>query len=254
MAQQLPLRIVSPTPGAIFTPGESIPVLVEASDPLSLVGVGIFVNDSGFFPPNPMLSPPYSFSLKVPENARLGTKVIGASGILKLEGREISATPVPIVIKAADASVSALQGSPDSIGFLFVGEKRFTTITATTDAGRALYFGDGGALSLSCQNRSVCVAQSSGTITATGPGETNVLATHGTFSVLIPVSVPNSKRGDLNADGVIDTIDLGFIQGSLNKPATKPADARDLNKDGKIDTLDARILTTLCTFARCASN
>ena len=60
--------------------------------------------------------------------------------------------------------------------------------------------------------------------------------------------------GDINGDGVVDSIDLNLILSVLNKPANGPNDLRDLNGDGKIDALDSRKLVTLCTRARCAVN
>lgn len=67
-------------------------------------------------------------------------------------------------------------------------------------------------------------------------------------------STSNPIRGDLNGDGVVDIRDVTIVQAVLNTPAFGSLDPRDLNHDGKIDALDIRILTTLCTLARCASH
>jgi hypothetical protein len=72
----------------------------------------------------------------------------------------------------------------------------------------------------------------------------------------ITIEVKNSARGDFNADGVIDIKDISVIQSALNTPSLSSADlndGRDLNGDGVIDAVDARLLTTLCTRPRCAT-
>jgi hypothetical protein len=71
---------------------------------------------------------------------------------------------------------------------------------------------------------------------------------------MVVVSVPNNISGDLNGDGKADIDDLNILNSYLNTPASGPNDARDLNHDGVINALDARILTTLCTYARCATH
>ena len=68
----------------------------------------------------------------------------------------------------------------------------------------------------------------------------------------VTIAVP--MLGDINGDGVVDSLDLNLILGALNKLANGPNDLRDLNGDGKIDALDSRKLITLCTRARCAVN
>ena len=84
------------------------------------------------------------------------------------------------------------------------------------------------------------------------------MASAGISSLNVPGGGPTpllsaSFNGDLNGDGVIDLKDLAIIQLAINTPSKRPYDPRDINQDGKIDALDVRLLTTRCTFARCAS-
>jgi hypothetical protein len=67
----------------------------------------------------------------------------------------------------------------------------------------------------------------------------------------VTITVP--QRGDIDLDGDVDMNDLKLILAARNTPANGPNDLRDLNGDGKIDVLDARILSTLCTRPRCAT-
>ena len=70
-------------------------------------------------------------------------------------------------------------------------------------------------------------------------------------SVSVPVFVVDTVRGDFDVDGDVDISDVKTLQDVLNTKVFPP-DARDLHGDGRIDALDVRILTTLCTRARCA--
>jgi predicted extracellular nuclease len=61
-------------------------------------------------------------------------------------------------------------------------------------------------------------------------------------------------RGDVDGDGDVDRDDVALITAARNQPASGASDPRDLNADGVINALDARIDTTLCTRAGCATN
>jgi amidase len=67
----------------------------------------------------------------------------------------------------------------------------------------------------------------------------------------VTITVP--KLGDVDGDGDVDNNDLNLILAARNTLATSVNDLRDVNGDGKIDALDTRILTTLCTRPRCAT-
>lgn len=104
-------------------------------------------------------------------------------------------------------------------------------------------------------NPAVATVNSAGIVTASGAGNTSIVVFYsGVAQQIVSVSVPNSVRGDLNGDGRVDTVDLNILDSYLNTPANGPNDARDLNHDGVINALDARILTTLCTYPRCATH
>ena len=66
------------------------------------------------------------------------------------------------------------------------------------------------------------------------------------------VSIAVPILGDVDGDGDVDNADLSAVVAARNTPASNVNDVRDLNADGRIDVVDARLLTTLCTRARCA--
>ena len=97
-----------------------------------------------------------------------------------------------------------------------------------------------------------------GQVIAQSVGSAVITITYGTggnaVSTTVTVLVRGGLRGDINGDGQVDIDDLNILDMALNTPANSPNDARDLNHDGLINALDARILTTLCTYSRCATH
>jgi len=71
--------------------------------------------------------------------------------------------------------------------------------------------------------------------------------------VITVIQGQEAVRGDIDHDGDVDRDDLNIILAARNTPADGPDDERDLDGDGMITGLDSRILVTLCTRARCAT-
>jgi probable HAF family extracellular repeat protein len=110
----------------------------------------------------------------------------------------------------------------------------------------------------SSSDTNVARIDSLGLATAAGVGRTTITARAG-FSVVaqavLNVGTSPRQRGDLNGDGQIDTADVAILMRDLNKTVEESAcgESCDLDGDGRITVLDARILSTLCTRARCAT-
>jgi hypothetical protein len=143
-----------------------------------------------------------------------------------------------------------------TLAFQFAGQQFPVITTGTLSDGSRVDLTQSSATTYTSNNPQSVTVGANGLATAVGASAvgTSITVRRGMLSVVVPVTVPPARRGDLNGDGVIDVNDLNLITLALNTPATKPVDARDLNGDGMITALDSRILVTLCTRPGCASH
>ena len=148
----------------------------------------------------------------------------------------------------------AISFDPPTGVFGFMGDQKHFRVIATLQDDSTVDVSQAAELEIQIP---ATIKRSGTTYTAVAAGDatvTAVLAVGGrSISTTLVLAVPRSAVGDLNGDEKIDSDDLNMLLGFRNHPANGPNDARDLNRDGKIDALDARILTTLCTYPRCAS-
>jgi Dockerin type I domain/Bacterial Ig-like domain (group 2) len=248
--QTAQLKITEPVAGATVFTNSTLRVVVEAS-PEAFPG-GVTVDNPFGEPPAPITSPPYVFTIPVGagiEPREYLITAVGGGGARRQAG---FSDPVPVQVERKE-SPTALKVTPTVLPFSFVGDQMPLTVLATFSDGGTVGMDESTRTQYSTQDSNVAIVSENGTVIATGPGQTTITIKVDSLSASVPVTVPSSIRGDLNSDGAVDQSDVNKILAWLNKPATKPKDARDLNGDGKIDALDARIEATLCTRPRCAT-
>jgi hypothetical protein len=140
------------------------------------------------------------------------------------------------------------------ISFGFTGDQVGLTVQGAFSDGSSVNLRQSTNTNFLSGNIAVATVNSTGLITAVGPGTTTVTVSNGGQIASVTVSVPNSLRGDLNADGKVDADDVNILLSALNTKATGLFDARDLNGDGTIDVKDLQILAGLCTLAGCSTS
>ena len=252
-AQGTPALVISaPTSGSPATPGQSLAVTVTVNSGTYPAGVAIVGQDPlGGVGPTPA-APSVAFSLVVPTTTPPGTYSLTALAV-DSTGTLVSSAPITVDVERSE-TVTGLLPQPTTVQLRFVGDSIPLNVFGTLSTGMQINLTRSSALKLVSENSAVASVQN-GTITATGPGSTNIDIQYGTTSAKVSVTVPSSSaKGDLNGDGRVDQSDLNIILAALNSQANGTADARDLNHDGVINTLDARILVTLCTYPRCATH
>lgn len=243
------IQIVAPSNGATFHPGDEVSLTIAVSNPAGIVGVMAFGEFMGAS--EGMATPPFVTSLRIPESIETGEKKIKAYAKLT-DGREISHV-ITIKVVPEGVSLGSLDVFPPSIRFRYIGDQTSLRIDGKYADGRTVSFGSGNDLTIISSDPNVVIVDTSGNVTAVGAGEANVVVRFGSVTATVPLVVVATVRGDFTMNQFVDMQDMNVLQAALNTVARKPVDARDLNGDGKIDALDLRILTTLCSKPRCAS-
>ena len=244
------LQITSPTDRTVVSPGQTITILVNAT-PANAFSQLLLVGDNpiGFSAVNQTAS---QFTLVIPANIAADTYQLTALGAIT-PGTLIASPPVNIAVEPATAPVS-LNLLPGLIAFDYSGDQTPVSVIGTLADGSIMDLTNSTGIKYTVPNTNTAKVSASGLLTATGPGQTAILATYGNQVASGIITVPQGIPGDLNGDGRVDLDDLNILRAFLNAPAVGAFDARDLNHDGVINALDARILATLCTKQGCATD
>jgi len=263
------VNVVSPLQGAVFEPGQTVPVVVSVAPGTSFLSLNVSFEGSGFLGAAKR-QPPYEFSLTIPHDYTGRRKITVFAATAPGEG--VISRPVFVDIETTKAP-KWLQCEPQAIGFWHPGQQTYLHVTAIFDDGSKLGLTKSTKLSYTSSNEALAIVSPEGQVTATGPGWGGIMIRYvgGTtrrwergvptvfpyMQCYVHISVPRTIDGDLNGDGVVDERDLAIIRnaflGSTSAKATGPFDARDRNKDGIIDQRDVDLLRSLCTRPNCAT-
>jgi hypothetical protein len=245
------IQSVSPLPGSVFLSGQQFNVTVTVT-PGAFTSVGVIARNLG---ESSILSrPPYVFSFVAPSGGMMGPLTLTALGLISTTPPNVvSSQEVVVSVEEAITNIVNLHVGPPAMWLTFIGQQMPLIVSGTYVDGGAAELTQSPNVRYTSGNSSIAQVSSVGLVTAIGPGNTEVTVSYGGKTASIAISVSHSIRGDINADGKVDTDDLNILDSFLNTPVTGPNDARDLNHDGVINALDARILTTLCTYPRCAT-
>jgi hypothetical protein len=277
------ISIVSPPQGTVVTPGQILKVVVQAPDGKFPLGVSIVSKD--VLAPTKS-TPPYEFDIRIPSDV-LGQRQLTAIGMIA-PGQALFSQPISVDVEGSASATAGAQITvePRMILFQAVGQQIPLIVSIRMPNGVPMHPEGSSQVSYHADNPSVAVVDGNGLVTAAGGGRTQVSVTYGNDTKQIPVTVPQTVKGDLNGDGKIDNDDLAILESaltanaqygglwseklaqnpnmtaydfiqylpaSISMPAKKPADAMDINGDGVINAQDARDLATLCNHPNCAT-
>jgi hypothetical protein len=251
-AQSQPvIHIDSPPNGALISAGKTVSILVSTND-TTITQVGLIVES-----PLPKILPrrgsgQFAFTMDVPADTAPGAYHISAIGI---RDNGVASTPatITLVISAGQAPVS-VHISPEQLEFKFPGLQERLELYQDDST---INLSEGPGVTWRSLNEAVATVNAFGIVTAVGPGVTEIEGIYQLASISltsrISVEVLNPIKGDLNGDGRVDLDDLNFLTDRLDTNIIVKTDARDLNQDGRLNEIDVEILTTLCTYPKCAS-
>jgi hypothetical protein len=239
-AQQV--TIESPSAGTIFNAGQTITVNVSVTGG-PVIAVQVLAQNMGG---DVAQTAPYSFSLIAPTGV-IGVENIVAAGVVAPNVATISpVVTVDIEPATAPASIAFLEANTT---FSYVGDQRRVGVMATFADGSTEDVSNSTQLTWSSDTPSVVSVDSTGEMTAQGPGTANITAKFGTQTAVLPVVGSTGVPGDLNADGIVTVDDLVILEGTLGTTPNGTTDGRNLDGDATIDAGDVTELLALCGSA-----
>lgn len=234
-------------------------VAAGASFQITVTSNNNYVGDVMVVPQSPLqeresiiTGPPFTYDIDVPANINAGRYLITAYALVS-GPPAVAKCPYWYVNVTGSNAIDSLSVQEQSIRFHYIGERKTISVFGAVVGAWTDLAGSPELLFQSSDN-AVVGTRPGATIIATGAGKAQVAIVFRNFTKVINVQVDSGGRGDLNGDGLVDTDDINILNMFLNTQTNISNDARDLNHDGKIDALDARILTTLCTYPRCATH
>ena len=242
--------IIAPKNETVVQPGQTLQVTADSAGVVQVAIVG--TNPIGTTSLQTGSSS-LSFSLLLPANLRAGRYYLTGVGTAT-GGALVQSSPVSILVQTA--GILALQVSPNPLMLRVAGSQMTLDVQAKTTQGQMTM--DPQTLQFLSNNTGVASVDVNGVVTGQSPGTAQITASYSVGGNVVSgktsAVVGGGVLGDLNGDGRVDIDDVNILDGALNNPANGPNDARDLNHDGVINALDARLLTTLCTYPRCATH
>ena len=180
------LRITSPADGAVVSSGQTLTVTVAASGAnFQDVWLGGNLPPGVFFQQVPGTQ--YQFTAVIPATTSSGTYWLTASG--HVPGVSVPDATSSVDVERPDAPV-AVASDPTRLGLEYVGDSRHLLLYGTFADGSKVGL-QGSSLTLyTSDNPAVATVDSTGLVTATGPGLANITITNNGASTIVPVSVP----------------------------------------------------------------
>jgi hypothetical protein len=228
------IKITSPNPGQIFSPGDSINVSIEMVDPNAMILFGASTQDTAL-----LTEPPYQYQLQIPEEV-IGPVILFAAGQTKTHdlGNDI------IIIQITSSSqLNALTVYPedDSLCLLPQSIIQLTVIGSYSDGIERNIASSGCGTEYILDSTGIVTVSSTGEIHAIQSGQAILTIQNGSFSKQITLRVlPPDNLADFNHDGLVTITDFEILANSWQiSPCTDTlCQSADLDKSGIVDLDD----------------
>ena len=185
LGAQPALQITSPPDGTVVAPNQTVTVMVTASGgsftKLGLIGQ----NPIGFS--QPLTAPPYQFTIIMPADISPGSYAVTAAGALA-PGEIVTSPPINLIVEPL-MSPQFLRVEPTTLANLSVGAQVPLRVIGKFSDGSSVDVTNSTRTTYSSSLTSVAVVNSSGLVTATGPGIAKIVI-NGSMSVPVTVLPP----------------------------------------------------------------
>jgi len=188
---QAALQITSPSTGTVVNPGQTIQVIVTASQPFTSM---LLVGQSPLGLSQPLVGPPYSSSVTIPPQTDPGPHTLTALGSTS-SGGLVPSVPVVLDVERPDSPVSVRLPIPAVE--LQVGGRFGIQVVGTYADGSTAYLSKSTLTTYSSQAPAVASVSGDGLVTALSPGSAIVLVNGNIpFGVTVdpPIAISPAQR------------------------------------------------------------
>ena len=129
----------------------------------------------------------FQFAAEIPATTPSGTYWLTASG--HVQSAQVNDASISIEVERPDAPV-ALAEELSTLGMAYVGNSSYLLVDGTFADGSKVGLQRSSLTTYASDNPAVATVDSTGLVTATGPGLANITITNNGVSTMVPVSVP----------------------------------------------------------------
>ena len=190
LAEKPTIRITSPAEGAIFHPGDTVPVSVSTSGAkfiMMSIEVGTPIDNSQV-----LTAPPYKFSLHIPRDITPGLYVMTASGVIA-PGQGAESKGVSIDVERPDYPMT-LNVEPITTIELKVGEEDVLSVVGKYKDGRTATLNGSTQIRFVSLTPKIVTVDKWGNVTAVGVGSTEIVVRVGDKTLRVKVQVEKRHR------------------------------------------------------------
>lgn len=186
-------QITAPASNTVVQEGQSVTITVVADPSVQNVYV---IGDSAL--PNVQItSTPNQFTLTLPTNVPAGVYSLSAVG--NNSSGLVMSTPVAIDIEPQ--TLPEMTVSPIVLSLALIGDKHPLRVIGTLSSGSIIDLTRSTLLSYGSNNTQIATVDSSGMVTAAGPGQTYITVSasagvHAAMMVTVPQQPPNGNGAD----------------------------------------------------------
>jgi hypothetical protein len=183
------LQITSPAKGAVFHPGQTIPVTLSAA-PSAFRTVAV-AGDLPIRPSRPLTAPPYEFRMQTPADIPPGPYELRAIGQPRA-GNTVHAAPITVAIERPD-SPRQLDSDLSTLSFDYIGDYVALVVYGAFADGSKADLTRSTLTTWTSSNPAVATVDAQGVVTAVAPGSAKITITNRNATAVIPVTVPNQR-------------------------------------------------------------
>ena len=192
------LRIDSPRDGAVVAPGDTLQIAVSSPARTRFIGIGVVMEDSIGPADQEATSLPAHFAIKIPKDISPGSYTVSAMAGRAGEDGEMVVAVIEVDVERREMPRAIRLGrvgsTPPQLNFEKKGQTRDIELFGDFGDSDFVDLTESSRVTFESSDAAVATVDTSGTITAVGPGRAAVVAWYGPRDRGIKASIPVEVR------------------------------------------------------------